>query len=201
MKVFLSLLLISVQLFSNAVEKLSINKQLYTIVKEAYDEYGDKGEIMRFYKGNEENKSALLLTFTLFNQTGACSARELQKGSYEINGKNLTLYTLWKRQGNAEEAPYGARIQLYKILENSSLKKVSSRLYIETTIRDYDKNSGMQYLFQEAKTEEEKKKLQEYIEEVEENYEGTFVFAKERKKLMKEVRKALRRKTKAQWKK
>ena len=199
MKIFLILLVTLVQLFPKHIEHISIDSQPFTIVKETYNEYGNKGEVMRFYKGGEKNETALLLTFTLRDRMGPCSARELEKGTYEINASTITFYSSWKRGGKAYEAPSGARVKVYKVLKDSTLKKVSSKVYIETSKRNYDEESGMQYLFTEPKTEEEKESLQEYIEEVEDDYDGIFVFAKEGKELIREVKKAFRRKTKALW--
>jgi hypothetical protein len=201
MKIFLVLLVICFEFLFASMEKIEVNKSLFLIEKENYNEYGNKGEVMRLYKGEDKNESSLLLTFILKDRTGPCSARELQKGTYEINGTMITLYSSWKRGGKAYEAPSGVRVQIYKVLDNSNLEKLSSRLYIETTRQGYDEESGMKYLFKEPMTAEEKESLREYIDEVEEEYHGVFVREEEAKELKKEVRKAFRRETKALWSK
>jgi len=199
MKLYLLILLSMRGLFALSVEHILIEKKPFTLTTEKYNEYGTKGEVVRFYKGREQNQSSELLTFVLRESSGSCAAKELEEGSYEINASTVTFYTSWSRQGKAYDAPKGARIQLYEVLENSALKELSSKLYIETSRKNHDKESGMKYLFTSPKTEEKKASLKEYVDEVEEQYHGKFIFGEEAKKLMHEVKQALRRKRKAVW--
>lgn len=201
MRLFSILLLISLQLFAKSSELITINNHAFILEKESYNEYGSKGKVIRLYRGKEKADSRLLFTFILNDRSGPCSAREIEKGSYEINGSTITLYSFWKRGGKAYDAPYGARIKVYVVENNATLTKVSSHVYIEESRRNYDEESGMKYLFTKAKTVEEKELFKEYIEEVEDRYDGIFVFDKEAERLLKNVKKALKRKVKLQWQK
>jgi hypothetical protein len=168
-------------------------------VKEHYNEYGVKGDYITLYSGVEQNRSSKLLNFVLSEVSGSCSDRSIEEGSYEVNGSTITLYTRWRRQGTVNDAPKGARVQVYQLLKNNALKKLSNKFYIETITQGSDPESGMKYLFTPLKTKEEKKALKAYVTEVERAYHGTFVFGDEAKKLMHEVKQALRRKRKAAW--
>jgi len=131
--------------------------------------------------------------------SGSCSDKSIEQGSYEVNGSTITLYTRWRRQGAVNDTPKGARVQVYQLLKNNTLKKLSNKFYIETSSQGSDPESGMKYLFTPPKTEEEKRVLKAYVTEVERAYHGTFIFGDEAKKLMRDVKQALRRKRKAAW--
>ena len=198
----LLLLLVTMQaLFAEPADitHMNIGNQDFMLTIESYDEYDSKGEVLRVYK--EERNYDLLFMFSLIlkDRTGACSDKSLEDGYYEINGTTVTLYSHWSRRGKAYDAPYGARVQVYKIDDNFDLTRVSSKLYIETARPNYNENSGMKYLFNTAKNEEEKAALQAYVNRVERTYKGTFVFGDEAKKLIKEVEDAMTRKMKAIW--
>lgn len=201
MKIYLFILVSITVLFSQTVEHVSIGNKPFTIIKESYEEYGSKGEVMRLYKGEEQNQSSMLLTFILRERNGPCSAREREKGTYEINASTITFYTSWKRGGKAYDAPIGVRVKVYEVLSDSSLKKISSSIYIEASKKNYDKDSGMQYLFRDSKTDEEKESLEDYVEEIENEYNGTFVFAEEAELLTSKVEQAFHRKLKSRWRK
>ena len=199
MKIYLLIVLSVMKLFSETIEHVSIDGKPFTLVNHSYNEYGTKGEIIKFYKGEEENESAKLFIFIVQERSGACSAREREKGAYEINATNIIFYTSWTRDRGVYDAPIGARTTVYRVLENNNLKKVSSKIYIESTRKNYDEESGMQYLFKEPKTKEEKVALAEYVEEMEEKYKGKFVFGQEKQELIGNVRAALKRKMKSGW--
>jgi len=199
MKIYLLVLLSITELFALSVEHISIENRPYSIVKESYDEYGSKGEVMRLYKGEEQKEESLLFVFTLRERNGPCSARERERGTYEINASIITFYSSWKRGGKAYDAPSGARIKVYEILSNGSLKKISSRVYIEESKRNYDEDSGMKYLFTPPKTKEEKEALEEYVSDIEKEYDGKFVFEEESRELIREVKNAFKRKVKSLW--
>jgi len=198
MKIFLILLLTLVQLFSK-VENLTINNQPFTIEEEYYDEYGSKGKTVTFYKKEKDGNKISLLSFVLNDATGGCNDKSIEKGTYEINGTTLSFYTLWKRQGSVDDAPFGGRIQRYEVLENGEFNLLSSFLYVETHTEESDNNSGMKFLFEETEIEEDKKLLKKYVSSVEKNFHGTFLFFKEADMLMKKVNKAMSRNMKARW--
>ena len=198
-QIFMIALLFS-QLFSSSTEEITINKQIFSVVKKSYDIYDSKGQYVKFYRVEKDEKTTSVLRLTLNDATGNCASRSLQDGAYEINGNTITLYTLWNRRGKAYLEPYGAKIQKYEVQSNGMLKELSSYVYIEETRKKHDDGNGMEYLFNAPKNEQEEDKLKEYITEVEEKYHGKFLFGDERKKLIKEVKKALKRKIKLQWK-
>lgn len=187
-------------LFSSESMHVTIGNQDFTIVTETYDIYNSKGEVMKLYKEENDGKLIYILGLTLKENTGTCSIIKIQQGAYEINGTDIMLYSLWDKRGRIDDAPYGARITHYKMLEDHSVVKKSSYIYIESASKDYKDESGMKYLFIPPKTDHEKEELQAYIEEVEQKYEGTFVFDNEAKYLIAEVKEALQRKVNRRWK-
>jgi len=198
-KLLLLIFIITVSLQSAQPKHISIEDQDFSIVTETYNIYNSKGEVMKLYKEERNGNLTYVLGLTLWDTTGTCSARKIQKGAYEINGTDIMLYSFWDRDGKIDNAPYGARITHYKMLEDHTVVKKSSYLYIESTRKNYNYYSGMKYLFKSPKTEQEKEELQTYIQEIEEKYKGTFVFEDEAEDLISEVKKALKRKMKSIW--
>ena len=198
-KVLLLILFTAQTLMSTELKHITIGNQDFMLTVEAYDVYDSKGEVLRVYKEKHNNDLIFMFSLILKDRTGACSDKSVEDGYYEINGTTLTLYSHWDRRGKAYDAPYGARIQVYELNDNYDLVRTSSKLYIETQRRNYNENSGMKYLFSTPKTEAEKTSLKAYVNAVERNYKGTFVYADEAKKLIKEVEDAMTRKMKAIW--
>lgn len=199
MKVILFLTIIVASILQ-AGEKshVTIGNRDFNMSIEAYDLYDSKGKVMKLY--NEENGTlTLCLSLVLEDTTGDCADKSIQEGAYKINGTQLTLYRFWDRQGRAYDAPYGAQIQVYELQPNGMLKSISSRLYIETQHKNYDKSSGMQYLFKAPKNKNEKEALFAYIHSVEKQYKGKFIFGEDALNLISEVKEALMRKKKAVW--
>ena len=190
-------ILLSQSLFGSS-KHLVINKHEFVIVTESYDIYDSKGTFMKLYDAKNSNEA--LFRLTLGDATGNCSERSLEDGSYEIEGDTITLYSLWNRRGKAYLSPYGAKIQKFKVLANGKLKIMSSQIYVEETKRNYDKESGMQYLFHAPTNKEEKEKLAQYVKSVEKKYKATFLFGQKGKNLMLQVKNAMKRKLKKTWK-
>jgi len=188
------------QLFSASTEKMTINKQAFSVVTDSYDVYDSKGTFVKFYKVEKDKSLTSVLRLTLNDVTGDCASKTLQDGAYEIKGSIITFYTFWDRKGRAYLDPYGAKIQKYRVDADGSLKELSSKVYVETSKRKYDKESGMEYLFHAPKNKAEQKKLDTYVKEVERQYKGQFIFGDESKELIKSVKEALQRKIKAAWK-
>lgn len=200
MKTICIILFISVQMVVGATLKhITIGNQDFSIITENYDLYDSKGEVLRLYREEQNNNLTFILTLILKDRTGACADKSIEDGYYEINGTTLTLYSYWNRRGKAYNAPYGARIQVYRLKDNYDLVRISSKLYIETQRVNYNEDSGIKYLFKTPQTKEEKASLHTYIKAVEHNYKGTFVYGNEAKKLVKEVEDAMMRKMKATW--
>ena len=187
-------------LFASDLTQITIGKQNFSIVTETYDIYNSKGEVMKLYKEDSNGKLTYILGLTLKENTGTCSIVKIQQGAYEINGTDIMLYSLWDKRGRIDDAPYGARITHYKMLEDHAVVKKSSYIYIESSSKGYNEDSGMKYLFTPPQTDHEKEELQAYIEEVEQKYEGTFVFDSEARDLITEVKEALQRKMNRRWK-
>lgn len=200
MKLFLLILITGSTLFGRSgLEHASIKYQDFNIVIESYDIYSSKGEVMKLYRGDKNNDFSFVLSLILKDRTGTCSDQRRQDGSYEINGTKITLYSFWTRKGEAYRSPYGVRIQRYKILPDHTVKRIDSKVYIETDRRNYDEESGMKYLFTSPKNTKEKEALQDYVKYVEQKYKGSFVYGEEAKKLIREVKEALARKNKNRW--
>jgi hypothetical protein len=198
----LSLIFFSLNiLFATAqLEHVTLGNQDFSIVTESYEIYDSKGEVMKFYKEERNNDLTFVLSLILKDKTGSCSDKSMQEGAYEINGTTITLYSFWDRKGKVYDSPYGARIQQYEMLPDHTVVLRSSKVYIETARKSYDAESGMIYLFTPPKTESEKEALDAYVQSVEKEYKGVFVFGKEAKKLLDEVYEALQRKNNIRWK-
>ena len=198
-KIVLLLLLSTYVLFSTEIQHINIGNQDFMLTVEEYDVYDSKGEVLRVYKEKRNNDLLFMFSLILKDRTGACSAKSVEDGYYEVNDTSITLYSHCDRRGKAYDAPYGAHIQVYTIDENFNLTKTSSKLYVETERQKYNETSGMQYLFKKPQNEEEKKALKAYVSSVERNFKGTFIFGEEGKKLIEEVEGAMGRKMKAIW--
>ena len=200
MKILFLLSILSSMLFSSAkLEHVTIGNQDFSIVTEAYKIYDSKGEVMKFYKEERNNDLTFLFSLILEDTTGTCADKSMQKGSYEINGTDIMLYTFWDRKGKAYDSPYGARMQHYEMLPNHTVVLRSSRIYVETARRNYDESSGMKYLFTPPQTNGEEEALDAYIKSAQREYKGVFVFGDEAKQLIDEVHEALSRKMKSRW--
>ncbi len=200
MKIFTLIFLTVSILFATAqLEHVTLGNQDFSIVTESYEIYDSKGEVMKFYKEERNNDLTFVLSLILEDKTGTCADKSMQEGAYEINGTTIILYSFWDRKGKMYDSPYGARIQYYEMLPNHSVVLKSSKVYIETARKSYDKESGMKYLFTPPKTKAHKEALQTYIKSVEKEYKGVFVFGEEAKMLLEEVHEAFRRKMKATW--
>ena len=201
MKLFLVILLTLTTLFATAkLEHITIGNQDFSIVTESYEIYDSKGEVMKLYKEERNNDLVFVLSLILKDSTGTCADKSILTGTYEINGTDITLYSFWDRKGKAYDSPYGARIQRYEMLPDHTVVLKSSKVYIETARKNYDRESGMKYLFIPHNTNSEIEALQAYVKSVEREYKGVFVYDNEAKILIEEVHEAFGRKMKAEWK-
>lgn len=200
MKILIPLFIGLIQLlFSAELTHVTMGKQDFSVVTENYDIYNSKGEVMKLYKEESNHDLTFVLRLTLEDHTGTCSDKSIQKGAYEINGTEIVLYSSWHRKGKMYDAPYGARISHYEMLDNHTFVQKSSHIYIESARKNYDEESGMKYLFTPPETDEQKEELRAYIKEVEREYKGTFVYDNEAEALKEEVKKALKRKMTRNW--
>ncbi len=200
MRIYLLLLLFIVPLFSFASNKeVTIHQRHFVFKEKAYDLYGDKGITLTIYK-NAVKKQNEILSFILENKSGPCSSKSIQEGYYEIKDDKIMFYSHWERRGKAYDSPIGNRIQIYQVKKDGTFKKISSKLYIERERKNYDKGSGMKYLFTPPRTVKQKASFKQYIKKVEKIFEGDFVYEGEARKLADEVDDAIRRKRMQQWK-
>lgn len=178
-------------------EEVQIGTYTFNLVKESYNEYGDKGMTMALYvKGDTSPK----LSFVLKNESGSCSDKDVEKGTYVIKKDSIILYTHWIRSQNTNNTPIGDRKQVYNVDVNGSFTLSDSSAYIEKTTQYEDADEGMQYLFTQPKTEDEKQLLSEYISSVEDIFKAKFVRGDEADNLAFEVNDALLKRQKQQWK-
>jgi len=66
--------------------------------------------------------------------------------------------------------------------------------------KSFDPESGMRFLWETPKTDEDKAAFNDYIKNAERQYKGVFVFGEDAKALIKEVKAALDRKMAKRWK-
>ena len=89
MKAILVLSILSSILFASAkLEHVTIGNQDFSIVTESYKIYDSKGEVMKFYKEERNNNLTFVLSLILKDDTGSCSDKSMERGSYEI-------YQIW----------------------------------------------------------------------------------------------------------
>ena len=200
MKRILLLFLITTSLFSQKQKLLDIQGHSFLLFEEDYDEYDSKGKTVTFYNGEDSNRTEALLSFVLNDVTGGCNDKSIEKGVYELSGSTIIFYTLWQRVGSIDDAPFGGRVKSYEISKNGEIKLLSSYLYIEEHTKESNSGSGMRFLFESPKREEDKSLFLTYISLIEKRYGGEFVFDKKSSKLIIAVREALKRQVKAVWK-
>jgi len=200
MKTLLIILIFISELNAFKVEKeVQIGVHSFILVKKSYNEYGDKGITMALYTKDTKNSRQKKLGFLLINESGPCLDKNVENGSYKIKEDSIVFYTHWKRSRSSYSKPIGDRMQVYKVDENGSFYMIDSKVYIERAKRNKDEDEGMQYLYTEAKTENEKLLLDEYIASVEDIFKAKFVTGDEAKVLGEEVYKALELKQKQKW--
>jgi len=201
MKTLLTLILLFQSLYAfKTEEKLHIGTETFTVIHESYDEYGDKGITMKLYTSDSNTSGKPLLSLVLENQTGSCSQKSVEEGTYYVDGDTLRFYSHWSRYGKAYDSPIGDRVQVYKIDNNKMIHRVAGRVYIEKTKRYKDAPEGMKYLYKVPQTEKEREALYKYIRSIERIYGATFVQGEDAKKLADEVHTALVMKQKQRWK-
>ena len=187
--------------FSNTIEHFQIKGHGFTQLSEAYRLYDSKGTSMVLYHDEKNGDLRYLLTFVLHDKTGGCAYKSMEDGHLEREGDQLIFFTRWTRSGSAVDAPVGARIMRYTVEDNGTLKLLESKIYIEAHKRKKEDRSGMRYLFNMPQTSEEKEALESYVAQMQESFDGQFVFGEEAKRLKEQVAVALVPKKKSVWEK
>jgi len=201
MKIFLIILILFSTLHAfKAEEKVHIGAHTFNLLKEDYNEYGDKGMTMVLYALDGHKESSEKLSFLLRNESGQCSDKDIENGTYVIKKDSIIFYTHWTRSHSTDNTPSGDRMQVFKVDDNGSFSMSDSKIYVERMRQNADADEGMQYLHKEAKTAEQKKLLAEYIASVEHIFKANFVMGKEANNLAIEVHEALVNKQKQRWK-
>ncbi len=190
------LIMITTSTLASSWERIMIGTQELIFLQEAYDLYDSKGISGRFYREDAKEDLHHLLTLVLDDQTGSCSGKSIQKGTFKVKDDKLILYHLWDRKRSQKEAPFGASIEVYE-LYHDKLKRISNKIYIESHAFDKEDKSAMRHLFIPPQTPTQKAQLQAYKKEIEKQYQGEFV-AKE--PLLSQVYQALKPKKQSVWK-
>ncbi len=136
--------------------------------------------------------SSKLLTHIISKSEVDCNSESIELGSFEITDSKVLFYSFWSRTGDAPVSPFGVRKQIYSVDKNGNFSLTKSALYIETSRQDWTENKGINYLFLTPKNDYEKLQLKEYIKEVEQTYNGTFVIGITKNLLLREVKKKLK---------
>lgn len=180
-------------------KEIHIGTHTFTLTKETYNEYGDKGITVVLYAKDADKSILPHLRIVTRHQSGSCRVKNSEEGTYVIKKDSIIVYSRWKRFTN-DYAPIGNRVQVYKLDENGSFYVSDSKVYVERTKRGEDAYEGMQYLYTDANTKNKKLLLSEYIASVEEIFKAKFVIGKEAKKLALQVSEAMREKQNKRWK-
>ncbi|RLA68351.1 MAG: hypothetical protein DRQ78_00930 [Epsilonproteobacteria bacterium] len=181
-------------------KEVYIGIHTFTLIEESYNEYGQKGVTMALYTKGTNVGMLRKLNFSIRNESGPCSDKNVEEGHYVINKDSITLYSHWKRSRSSDNTPIGDRIQVYKLNKHASFYLSDSKIYIEKSRRNKDTDEGMKYLYTEVKTKYEKVLLDSYVSNIEETFKAKFVLGDEARVLAKEVKKALMQKEKQRWK-
>ena len=179
--------------FLYASEKeIVIDKKTYKLTKEKYKEYGDEGLLLNFYQKNQSDINKPFFSFLLFQRSGGCGKSNYEKGTYEVKGSQVLIYTKW--HGYSID---GYRKMVYEFDTNTTkAKKLSCKLYISNK---EDSNSGATFLEKNPIEKKEQQLLDEYISSIEKIYKGEFVLKDEAKKLADEVNSALVKNMQNNW--
>jgi len=200
MKILLTILILFSTLHAfKSEKKVRIGTHTFNLVKEDYNEYGDKGMTMVLYALDGHKSTSKKLSFLLRNESGQCFDKDIENGTYVIKKDSIIFYTHWERSRSRDDTPSGDRMQVFIVDENGSFTMSDSKIYVERTRQNADADEGMQYLHKEAKTAEQKKLLAEYIASVEHIFKAKFVLGDEADNLAFKVHNALLKKQKQQW--
>jgi hypothetical protein len=192
------LILLTLLSIIHAEKTVQIGTHTFMLIEEDYSEYGDKGVTMMLYTKDANRSKLPQFRFVLRYQSGSCDVKNVEDGFYRIEKESIVTHSHWERFSN-DNAPIGDRMQVFKLDENASFYVSESKVYIEKTTRDEEADEGMRYLYEDAKTVDEKALLAEYVASVERLFEAKFVMGDEAKALGSEVFNALQVKYKTQW--
>lgn len=176
-------------------KKIEINGTLFSFKQVELDTLESaKNKIVELYRNEKK-----LLTHTVFKEEGDCSSIHIQLGNYKVEGNKIIFYSYWAATDRMPSSilPFGFREQIYTIDSSGILKLTEAKIYIENYVTSENKNfleengwkhKGLKYLNEQIKSESEKRLLEDYIKNVEIEYNAEFVINEEKEVLEKKVR-------------
>ncbi len=191
-KIYILLILISVYSFGQT-KQYTINRHKFIFKEMQIDQGGYNQEVLNLYRGKEK-----LLSHILFEEDVDCSSISIRLGNYYIEKNKIIFYSYW---ASADRMPlflkFGFQKQVYSVAQNGNVKLENSKIYIEDLIETQNKDflvlngwqhKGLKYLNKTPKNKQQKIWLNDYIYNIEKQYNAKFVLGKARKELEKEVR-------------
>ena len=180
-------------------QKIEINGKLFLFKQVKLDTLvSAEYEIVELYRDDKK-----LLTHIIFKEDGDCSSTHIQLGKYKVDGNKIIFYTYWASRDRMPNLilPFGFREQIYTVDISGILKLSYSKIYIENIVTTKNKNfleengwkhKGLKYLNEQAKSEYEKSLLNDYIINVQEEYNSVFVLDDKKDELERNVRSSLK---------
>ena len=179
-------------------KKVEINGIIFSFRQMKLDSLESaENKIVELYRNGKK-----LLTHTMFKEEGDCSSTHIQLGKYKVDNNKITFYTYWAATERMPGLilPFGFREQIYTVDSLGILKLSEAKIYIENTVSSENKNfleengwmhKGLKYLNKVTKSKYEKRLLDDYIKNVEKEYNSKFVLNYKRDELEKNVRSSL----------
>ncbi len=177
----------------NKEVEINGGKFLFKLVKLDTLESADN-EIVELYRNGKK-----LLTHTISEEIGDCSSIHIQLGSYNVEGNYIIFYSYWAATDRMPGSilPFGYRAQKYFVDSSGKLKLSNAKIYIENYVATENKNyleengwkhKGLKFLTEQPKNEYEEKLLEDYIQNIQKEYNADFVLNREKDELEKRVR-------------
>ena len=202
LKTFFILIFTTISTFSfGQTKEIEINGTLFSFKQVESDTLESaENKIVELYRNHKK-----LLTHTLFEEEGDCSSIHIQIGNYKILGNNIIFYSYWagtERMGDLM-IPFGFREQIFSVDSLGILKLTEAKIYMENYVAPENKqfleengwkHKGLKYLSVKPDNEFEQKLLNDYIQNIEKEYNADFVLNVAKDHLEKSVRKFLKAK-------
>lgn len=160
-------------------------------------------EIVELYRNGKK-----LLTHTMFEEFGDCSSIHLKLGKYEVKGNSIVFYSYWAATDRMPGTilPFGFREQIYSVDSIGKLRLTGAEIYIENFATSKNKSyleengwrhKGLKFLTEQPKNDYEKKLLEDYIQNIEKEYNTDFVLYRRKDELENRVRNNMLKEIKA----
>ncbi len=181
--------------------KIEINRTFFSFKQVKLDTIESaENEILELYRNDKK-----LLTHTLFKEDGDCSSIHIQLGNYKVEGNKIIFYSYWAATDRMPGSilPFGFREQIYSVDSLGTLKLTESKIYIENYTTSGTPNfleengwrhKGLKHLTEHPKNDYEQRLLNDYILNIEKEYNAEFVLNEEKNVLEKKVRESLKEK-------